>query len=791
VNAVALRLGFELRRRWKAWLSLALLLSAFGGSVLAAAAGARRTHSAYPRYLVSQKAFDQFMLTGADDPEFSFSPREDQLRALPEVEAVASAYFIANTNEINSVASGDPAYETAFNIPTAYKGRLPRPDRVDEAAIPIVLADKLGLAPGDPLTLNFVEAGSSPQAPRTVPVTFTVTGISVAPAELPPGGDIPPPMRLTPAFYARYSETFINDRFTMVRLHNGARDLASFRERLDELGGGKPILGFTQKAVSKNVQRSFDLQAATLWMLAVMLGVAGLAIFSQTLARQIALEAEEFPVLRSLGMTRRQLAALGIARGASVGVVGALGAALVALLLSPLTPTGLARAVETRPGFAFDGLVLGAGVACILGVVLLVTLLPAWLAARRAGVVARATEDAGSRSAVSRAIARVARTPTVATGVRFALEPGRGPTAVPVRSTLTGAVLGLAALTMAFTFGGGLDHLLDTPRLYGVQWDLIVDVDEEAADPATLQAAVERVGGLPGVAAAAPAVLGLPFVVNGEPADALGLRVSDQRFLPPLISGRMPQETNDIVIGPKTSRLIGKGVGDSVEITLLGGAAIPARIAGIGVLPSTGHTGNLGEGTLSSLALIEEIFGEGILDEVIVRLEPNARASAVSGEIRKELGALVLSIDPPQSPSDIVSFGRGQSLPFMLAGVLGVMAAGTIAHLLITGIARRRRDLAILKTVGFVRRQVRGTVAWQASILAGVAALVGVPLGIAAGRWAWTSYADSLGVIPVAIVPLGTVLAVVPGALLLANLLAIYPGLSAARTPSAIVLRAE
>lgn len=188
---------------------------------------------------------------------------------------------------------------------------------------------------------------------------------------------------------------------------------------------------------------------------------------------------------------------------------------------------------------------------------------------------------------------------------------------------------------------------------------------------------------------------------------------------------------------------------------------------------------------------MEEIFGEGLLDEVILRLDPDARASTVSIEIRRGLGPLVLSISRPQAPSDIVSFGRSQNLPFVLAGVLGVMAAGTIGHLLITGIARRRRDLAILKTVGFVRRQVRGSVAWQASVLAVVAVAVGLPLGIVAGRWAWTKYADSLGVIPVAVVPFGTVLLILPAALLLANLLAIWPGRSAARTPPAVVLRAE
>lgn len=789
MNAVMIRLAIELRHRWRAWLSLAMLLALFGGAVMAAAAGARRTHSVYPRYLESQRAFDQFLLTGTDSPLDSFSPQPEQLAAMPEVEAVASAYFFANTEDINTIATGEPGFERDFNIPTAYKGRLPDQTQVDEAMVPIVVADRLHLVPGDDLTLNMVEVGSSFEQPSLIPMTFEVTGISVAPAELPPGGDVPPPVRLTRAFYEKFADRILNDRYTLVKLHR-ASDLAAFRERLSGLGGGKAIIGFTQEAVSKNVQRSFALQAATLWLLAVMLAAAGVAIFAQTLARQTALEGEDFPVLRAVGMSRPQLAGLGISRAVLIGVAGAAGAVLLAFFLSPLTPTGLGSAIETSPGLRFDPPILGVGGAALVALVVILAVLPAWLTARRADVVARVQEPArGSR--VGRLISRVSGRPAVATGFRFALEPGRGRSAVPVRSTLAGAAVGLAALAMAFTFGGGLNHLLDTPRLYGVQWDLVVDVNEEAADAEALAAAITTVAGLPGVEDAVPAVLGLPFVLDGKTADALALRESDQRFLPPLLSGRPPAADNEIVIGPKTSKLIGKGVGDPVEVTILGGAAVQTRVVGIGVLPATGHTGNLGEGTLASLKFVEALFGQGILDEIILKLEPGASATAVTSAVRRELGPLVLSIGPPQAPADIVSFGRSENLPFVLAGVLTVMAAGTITHLLVTGIARRRRDLAILKTMGFVRRQIAETVAWQATVLTALALAVGIPLGIAVGRWLWTTYAESIGVIPVAVVAWLPVLLAVPIAFALANLIAIWPARAAARTPAAQVLRTE
>jgi hypothetical protein len=59
-------------------------------------------------------------------------------------------------------------------------------------------------------------------------------------------------------------------------------------------------------------------------------------------------------------------------------------------------------------------------------------------------------------------------------GVRLALQPGAGRTALPVRSTIAGAVIGVAALSAAMVFSASLGHLLATPRLYGVTWDAVI-----------------------------------------------------------------------------------------------------------------------------------------------------------------------------------------------------------------------------------------------------------------------------------------------------------------------------
>ncbi len=115
----------------------------------------------------------------------------------------------------------------------------------------------------------------------------------------------------------------------------------------------------------------------------------------------------------------------------------------------------------------------------------------------------------------------------------------------------------------------------------------------------------------------------------------------------------------------------------------------------------------------------------------------------------------------------------------------------TVAHILVTSIRRRRRDLAVLKTLGFVRGQVSATIAWQATVLIALALLMGLPLGVVAARSVWTLFAGRLGVVPDPQLPLAGDTPRRPRRLAIANALAVGPGRVAARLLLAAVLRTE
>lgn len=138
---------------------------------------------------------------------------------------------------------------------------------------------------------------------------------------------------------------------------------------------------------------------------------------------------------------------------------------------------------------------------------------------------------------------------------------------------------------------------------------------------------------------------------------------------------------------------------------------------------------------------------------------------------------------------DIENLRRVQHLPRLLAVMVGLLGIGTLVNVLVTSVRRHRRDLATFATLGFRRRQLGGAVAWQATTIALVALVVGMPLGLAVGRTIWRLVMDSIGLQIGPSVPTGLLAVVALVTVLAANLIAGLPARSAARTHPAEILR--
>ena len=130
-------------------------------------------------------------------------------------------------------------------------------------------------------------------------------------------------------------------------------------------------------------------------------------------------------------------------------------------------------------------------------------------------------------------------------------------------------------------------------------------------------------------------------------------------------------------------------------------------------------------------------------------------------------------------------------MPTTLAALLGGLALLAVGHALVTAVRRRRHELALLKTLGFNRTQVRATVAWQATTLASVGLVIGIPAGLIVGQFVWRRVADGLGIATTAAIPTLALLITIPAVLVIVNLIALVPARAAANTRPAIALRTE
>jgi predicted lysophospholipase L1 biosynthesis ABC-type transport system permease subunit len=145
-----------------------------------------------------------------------------------------------------------------------------------------------------------------------------------------------------------------------------------------------------------------------------------------------------------------------------------------------------------------------------------------------------------------------------------------------------------------------------------------------------------------------------------------------------------------------------------------------------------------------------------------------------------------------QYPAEIENYRSMGATPVLLAAGLAAGAVAALGLTLTASVRRRRRDLlALLKALGFTRRQLAACVAWQTTVAATIGVIAGIPLGIALGRWLWVLFAHQIYAVPRPTVPALPLVCIGLGALVLANAAAALPGRYAARTPAALVLRTE
>jgi hypothetical protein len=793
-----------LRQDWRSLALLTLITALMGAVALAAVAGARRTDTAVARFLQYAGPF-QGQVAGADPGTL------EKIAALPGVAyAQISAYLLVLPVAVDGRPSTGPGKGTvstlaAVNVPPQVRsillaGRYATASRADEAMVSESAARQLGLHVGSvlrmagyrPDQMDQVMNGAGFALPPGVPAgDVRVTGIIRLPTDLTDDLDAPSDVTyvgqgdiiVTAAFYQRYGAAVGGFPGLAFQLTRGSAGLPAFAAQVKRLAGDNAQLelGDDNAAAGAFAQRGTSLQALALLLFGVIVALTLLVIVGQSLVRQAYAVASDFPALRALGTAPRQLAAIALAPAALVAAAGMALAVPAAYVLSVFTPIGLARQAEISPGFAFDAAILPGGAAVLALLLAGRVALSAPRAARESarGTLAVLTGGRGSRRLSGRGLS-----PAALSGIRLAFGPGRGRAAVPVRPAIAGMIAAIAAVLAALVFSTSLAHAISDPAVTGWDWDVTVgnphsgDIFAQSVPPLRADAFVSGFT----VTAMGDALL------DGRDVTLIGMQTLKGRVVPPVLAGRLPRVPGEIALAGQDLRALGKRVGDTVAARAAHGP-VTLRITGQVVLsPEIANEQiQLGSGAVMTLQGATAVSQAPLLRNVfLVTLRQPGNPAAVA-RLKQQFPGTVLPAVPPPEVRDLAGVS---GLPLALALVLLALASGIIAHTLLTSVQRRRRELAILKTLGFVTRQVRAAVAWQATAIAGVSVLVGLPLGIVAGRWAWLLFAGQAAIVPAPVISALTLLAL-PAVLVLANAIAAVPARTAARTQPAVVLRTE
>jgi hypothetical protein len=790
VGPVGYLAALELRRRWAKWLALAMVVGIVSAVVLTLVAGARRTGTSLDRFKATARSADvELAVDGVLTPD-----ELARLEALPQVSglAVLRGFGLSVIPQLSSVSVPvDASYGTTIDRGRLLRGRDVDPTTHDEVVLGEALATQLQLDVGgvlragsySPEQIAAALAGAETDlGPLAGPeVRLRVVGITRRPLDLSERVTSSGFLVLSPGFAAAY-EGRVGEWGTYVRIRttDGADDVPAVVAAAREVLGDRLFANQNLAVEYQGAHAAVHVNSVTLWIVAGVAAVAGAATVAFVLGREVELLDRNGPALRALGVTEAQRIEVAAALVSLAAIVGAVVAVGAAVLASPLLPIGIARRAEPGHGVHADWLVLGLGA----GAIVIVVLAPVMVVARRA---ARRTATGAIRSGrPSRLVGRAASLglpPTAVTGLRMAVERQRS---VPVRTGYAGAVVAVLGASGALVFAANLQHLVGSPPLFGTNWEFLVE-DRYA----TTSCGSSDEFGLLEVAeiASLTEVCYQNIEVGGRPVAAISYASRRGPAVEPaVLEGHPPRTAGEIAVGSDTLEALGKRIGDTVEAT----GRYQTRtytVVGRVTMPTYGQAQPVADGAVMTAEGFAPLYDPYLFFRYFV-------GTYAAGADRASLAAELIRIGEvtspvgPVVPVEIERVRQVDWSPVVLGVLLGVMGAGSVTHSLATTVRRRRAEFAVLKTIGFTSGQVRSVVAWQATTLAVVGVVIGVPAGLLVGNASWRAVAGSIGVAP-NVVLTAWVLAPVVGVVVVANLVATAPARAAARTRPALALRSE
>jgi len=357
------------------------------------------------------------------------------------------------------------------------------------------------------------------------------------------------------------------------------------------------------------------------------------------------------------------------------------------------------------------------------------------------------------------------------------LAVGSGTTGAPAGNHFACAAVALAAATGigALVLGASVDNLERTPAAYGWTWDFVI-TDEAAAaladDPAVESLAVVRTGAI--------TLGGRPMVVRGLTAI---------KGAPPVlvVDGRSPGP-GEVVLGRRTMADLGVAIGDlvtargtagSTELRIVGEAVL----AGVIDIPEAAWGAAVQQSELDALGISDDTGAGAIVD-----LADGIDRDAFAERLERRVGE---PPSPVEQPVELARLREIEPFPWILASFLAAVGLVAVINAVVSTARRRRRDLAVMRSLGLAPSGVVHAITTQSIVLVSIGLAFGVPLGLVIGQALWRALAKSLGVVVIVAIPWPAIVVATLVGLAVAAAVAVAPARLAARNAIAAALRAE
>jgi putative ABC transport system permease protein len=704
---------------------------------------------------------------------------EAKLESFESVEALSGPFAISWLNhgirqgerKQQVAVVGMPSEQPEMDFPVVTKGRWLGTGGTQEIVVDSGAAKLLRLKVGQEITLLAPDGEE----------TFTVVGFAV------PTGRVPAPIS-DPAFVYVLPETL--KRIEPNPATSGSEegywyrtgvklvDRNDTRAFLQEAAAARMRLDLTRwQDVRENVKQANQFDVIFLNVFGVFSLLAAGLIVANAVGGQVLSQIRDIGILKTIGFTPRQVMLSLLVQNLSLALGASLAGVLIGLLVTPYFLSKTADMLGVPAGASFNPTLLVITVAAVEAIVAVFTIVPAWRAGRiRAIEALNAGNDqvSSGRSRIA-GLARRLRLPAVAVvGVKDVARR-------PARTGLTVLALVLAVVTATFSLGieATLSKTMSDPTVIGgPPYDIVAERDAYAD-----AAAREILDSNPDVQSYLVAYsTGGRYRNEGFDLRGYEGNMNSRRWA--MREGRMPDRASEAAVSILFASEFGVEVGDRITVSMFAAEGIvPLEVEIVGrYVDAEGRVMTVTRDTLP---------GDIEATEYMIKTKPGTDHRAFADELIQASGG---NLDP-EILSETISDIRDEfrSVLLGLNAVLFTIAGLNLLSSLLLSIRERRRDFAILKTVGFTPGQVAQAVFWGSAALALVAVAAGLPLGLIATRVMFDVLSSAAGIGKgVGVMPGVLWLApLVPGAIAIAALATVIPARRAAAVEVAEVLRYE